>query len=410
MSAALQQALPAALGAFKAFGIELEYMVVSRDTLDVLPIAERILDGELQRGDLAWSNELVAHVLELKNPHPVRDLAALSSRFQSEIRLMNSALRMLGARLMPGAMHPWMDPRNETHLWPGKDNAIYRAYHRIFDCRSHGWANLQCMHINLPFAGDQEFARLHAAIRLALPILPAIAAASPFAEGRAAGALDYRFEAYRTNSTRLPEMTAEVIPEPMSSRAQYERELLRPLYEALAPLDRQGLLRHEWANARGAIARFDRSAIEIRVIDIQECPAADIALAAAIIDLVGLLYQESPPAQLPTAELASILRACIRDAERARIDSSAYLEVLAGNTQPCEAGELWAQLASRMADAPHRQLWQPVLGFVLERGPLARRLLEVAGTEPSRRKLASLYGRLCECLESGALFDASSSS
>jgi len=408
MSAALQQALPAALGAFQAFGIELEYMVVSRDTLDVLPIAERILDGELPRGDLAWSNELVAHVLELKNPHPTRDLAALSSRFQSEIRLMNSALRMLGARLMPGAMHPWMDPRNETRLWPGKDNAIYRAYHRIFDCRSHGWANLQCMHINLPFAGDQEFARLHAAIRLALPILPAIAAASPFAEGRAAGALDYRLEAYRTNSTRLPEMTGEVIPEPMSSRAQYERELLRPLYEALAPLDRQGLLRHEWANARGAIARFDRSAIEIRVIDIQECPAADIALAAAIIDLVALLYKDHT--EIPTGELARVLLACIRDAERARIDSPGYLEILTGSGRACTADELWARLASRMAHSRHQALWQPVLDFVLKRGPLARRLLDAAGPQPSRSRLTSLYGRLCECLESGALFDPSSSS
>jgi hypothetical protein len=29
---------------------------------------------------------------------------------------------------------------------------------------------------------------------------------------------------------------------------------------------------HHFANSRGAIARFDRGAIEIRVIDIQECP------------------------------------------------------------------------------------------------------------------------------------------
>jgi hypothetical protein len=32
------------------------------------------------------------------------------------------------------------------------------------------------------------------------------------------------------------------------------------------------VLRHEWVNARGAIARFDRSAIEIRVLDVAECP------------------------------------------------------------------------------------------------------------------------------------------
>jgi gamma-glutamyl:cysteine ligase YbdK (ATP-grasp superfamily) len=410
MSAVLQRAAPAALGAFEAFGVELEYMIVSRNSLDVLPIAERILEGELARGSLAWSNELVAHVVELKNSRPTADLAALSARLQSEIRMMNSALRMLGARLMPGAMHPWMDPRRETRLWRGRGNAVYRAYDRIFDCRSHGWANLQCMHINLPFGGDGEFARLHAAIRLALPILPAIAAASPFADGRAAGALDYRLEAYRTNSTRLPQMTGEVIPEPMASRAQYERELLYPLYAALAPHDPHGLLRYEWANARGAIARFDRSAIEIRVVDSQECPAADIALAALIIDLLWFLYEEERETGIATSELARILRACIRDAERARIDSPAYLEVLSGDSQACEAAELWARLASRLQKGEHRSLWQPFFGFVLEHGPLARRLLRACGTEPSRARLAAVYGSLCECLERGALFDPSNSS
>jgi gamma-glutamyl:cysteine ligase YbdK (ATP-grasp superfamily) len=384
-------------------------MLVDRDTLDVAPIADRILDGELPRGDLAWSNELVAHVLEIKNPRPTAELASLAAKLHSEIQRMNADLAPFAVRLMPGAMHPWMEPRRETRLWPGRDNAVYRAYDRIFDCRAHGWANLQCMHVNLPFADDGEFARLHAAIRLALPILPAIAAASPFADGRAAGALDYRLEAYRTNSTRLPEMTGDVIPEPVANRAQYEGELLRPLYAALAPHDPQGVLRYEWANARGAIARFDRSAIEIRVVDIQECPAADIALAALIIDVVHLLFKEKP-AELPTGPLAKILRACIRDAEQARIDSPEYLEVLLGTSQACAAGELWERLASRLQLNEHRALWQPFLGFVLEHGTLARRLLRACGTEPSRSRLAAVYGSLCECLDRGALFDPSNSS
>ena len=50
---------------------------------------------------------------------------------------------------------------------------MYEAYDRIFDCRGHGWANLQAVHLNLPFSGDEEFGRLHAAIRLVLPIMPA---------------------------------------------------------------------------------------------------------------------------------------------------------------------------------------------------------------------------------------------
>ena len=43
------------------------------------------------------------------------------------------------------------------------------------------------MHVNLPFADDAQFARLHAAIRLVLPLLPALAASSPIAEGSVIG-------------------------------------------------------------------------------------------------------------------------------------------------------------------------------------------------------------------------------
>ena len=77
---------------------------------------------------------------------------------------------------------------------------IYQTYDRIFGCKAHGWANLQSMHLNLPFADDAEFARLHAAIRLVLPIIPALAASSPIADGRPTGFMDIRMEAYRTHS------------------------------------------------------------------------------------------------------------------------------------------------------------------------------------------------------------------
>jgi glutamate---cysteine ligase / carboxylate-amine ligase len=398
MSAVASRALPRVLGAFQAFGIELEYMIVRRDTLEVLPIADRVLSG-----DPSWSNELVAHVIELKNPRPSADLQSLGAGFASEVQSMNASLEAFGACLMPTAMHPWMDPRGETQLWPHENAEIYRAYDRIFDCRSHGWANLQSMHVNLPFADDREFSRLHAAARLALPLIPALAASSPFVEGRPSGFMDYRLEAYRLNCGPVPQMNGEMIPEPVASRAQYEREVLRPLYAALLPHDPHGLLCEEWVNARGAIARFDRNAIEIRVVDVQECPAADIALAAAIIDLVRLFYEEDRKPQPPTAELARILRACIRDGERARIDSPVY-------GARGEAREVWRALAARMRDAPHRALWQPFVDFVLEKGPLARRLLAAVGNDTRRENLARLYAKLCECLAHDRLFDPSSSS
>ncbi|HSQ03658.1 MAG TPA: glutamate-cysteine ligase family protein, partial [Burkholderiales bacterium] len=199
---------PVSLGAFEGYGVELEYMLVSRRSLDVLPIADAVFHGapgqtgpgELTHGLCGWSKELVAHVMEAKNIAPVDDLERLPAAFQHEIAWLDARLRERGAQLMPGGMHPWMDPLTQTRLWPHND-AIYRAYDRIFHCRSHGWANVQSTHINLPFANDREFARLHAAVRLILPIIPALAASSPFVEARAPGILDCRMAAYRANAS-----------------------------------------------------------------------------------------------------------------------------------------------------------------------------------------------------------------
>jgi carboxylate-amine ligase len=406
---------------FECCGIELEYMLVDRTSLDVKPLADRVLQAgsgaerpvnDYRRGELGWSNELVMHVLELKNVKPGNDLARLAQRFQDEVVAMNGELEPLGARLMPGGMHPWMNPAVETCVWPHDNSEVYRAYDRLFDCRTHGWANLQSTHINLPFAGDDEFARLHAALRVILPILPALAAASPYAGGRATDMLDYRMEAYRTNAEAIPELNGDIIPEHVISRLDYEQRILQPMYRAVAPHDPQGVLRHEWLNARGAIARFDRSAIEIRVLDTQECPGIDVAFAAVITDLAQMLcenerYSSGPDTLLPTATLADIFFACTREAERARIGFSNYLQVFGMNREACEAGALWEFIAERLdrENSPREAVWRPTMEYVLTRGSLARRLLRAVGPQPSHSELHALYGALADSLEAGKPFD-----
>lgn len=410
----------AALHAFAGYGIELEYMIVDKETLSILPIADALLRKASGSGDayvtdvkrdrLAWSNELVLHLVELKNWHPVPEFAPLTAAFQAEIGYINRLLEHMGACLMPGAMHPWMDPRTETRLWPHGNAAIYQAYDRIFDCKNgHGWANLQSMHLNLPFSGDEEFSRLHAAARLVLPIIPALAASSPIAEGRFAGWMDFRMEAYRTNALKIPSSTGKVIPETVASRAEYEKQILAPMYQDIAPLDPEGVLCHEWLNSRGAIARFDRNAIEIRVTDMQECPQADLAIAAAVVTAVRSLYREecAPlPAQQETGTdaLAKILLACIRDAEQAVIDDAEYLRILGFPARRCEARALWRHLVEPMSGGDHWNTWQAPLRVILEQGPLARRILNAVGPACSRLHLEAVYRELCDCLGEGRMF------
>lgn len=406
---------------FSVFGVELEYMIVDAQTLDVLPIADRLIQaaradahpgaGDYEDGPITWSNELALHVIELKTTDPATSLVGLADEFIRSAQKINTLLadpkvtggRPGGARLMPGAMHPWMDPFKEKVLWPHDYGEVYAAFDRIFDCRGHGWANLQSAHLNLPFAGDDEFGKLHAAIRLLLPILPALAASSPIKDGSPTGLIDSRLDVYRGNARRVPSVSGKVIPEPAFTHAEYQSTILDVIYRDLEPHDPEGMLRNEWANARGAIARFDRSAIEVRVLDVQESPHADLAIIATTSALARALVDErwrstTWQMAMPTQPLVDVLLGCIKDGERSVIENREYLSAFGVDTPSMSARDLWQRLMGELLDA--RLLdrsFEPALRTILSQGTLSRRILDAIGNKPvNRETLAPIYRRLCD--------------
>jgi gamma-glutamyl:cysteine ligase YbdK (ATP-grasp superfamily) len=412
------------LGLFDGFGVELEYMIVRSSDLAVLPVTDKVLQaaaGEItsdfENGDIGWSNELALHVVELKTTGPAGSLLQLPRKFDANVLQINQLLEPLGGRLMPSAMHPWMDPAAEMQLWPHDNSPVYEAFNRIFDCRGHGWANLQSVHLNLPFQGDAEFARLHAAIRLILPILPALAASSPIVEGRLTGLLDSRLDVYRTNARNVPSVSGRVIPEPVFDRQSYQKQILEKIYADIAAHDPQGVLQHEWLNARGAIARFERDTIEIRVIDVQECPHADLAICAAIVEVLRALVDEhwtplSAQKAFSTEDLEQILLSTIRDADQAVISDARYLRQfgfpLGSASEPrVTAQELW-QWALDSLGMFRSQLeasWGEPLRVILQQGPLARRIVRTLRGETSPARLTHVYGELCDCLAENRVFN-----
>ncbi len=406
-------------GLFVKFGIELEYMLVCEDTLDVAPIADRILEqeageitNEVERGIMAWSNELALHVIEIKNSTPVPSLPMLAEKLQKEVEELGLVAASQGAILLPTAMHPWMDPHSETRLWPHGNRDIYHTYNRIFNCQGHGWSNVQSTHLNLGFATDEEFGRLHAAIRVLLPILPAIAASSPVADGALTGWFDTRLQYYRHNQQRIPFITGQVIPEPVFSETDYEQEIYQRLRRDIAPFDPDGVLEPEWLNSRGAIARFDRNAIEIRVLDIQECPLADVSLAVLICAVLKGLCEErwaglAEQKAAETGALADIFVGTVRDGEEMEIDNLNYLRLFGrGGKSARRAGELWQELAAdctpELVEAGHGI--QQSVETILAQGPLARRIIRALGVKPDRERFRVLYRELGQCLTQGRLF------
>ena len=450
---------------WERFGVEMEFMIVDRDTLNVLPRADVPLgkdkDGnqlsDVEYDDIGLSNELVSHVLEFKCAHPKSTFDGLGKRFFHEIRRANKKLEKINAMLLPSACHPFMDPA-EMQLWPYDCLDIYQTYDRIFNCKGHGWANLQSTHLNLSFNGDEEFGELHAAIRLLLPLIPAIAASSPYLDSKYTGYRDARINVYRHNQDKVPEITGQVIPEQAYSYDEYNKQIFVKVKKAIAPYDTEHLLNHFFLNSRGAIARFDRGAIEIRLVDIQECPNADIAIVELEIATLkaianGKFAGSSSAAASPeaagssnaadistsseniaanpvphtlkeyreflrnfdTTRLAELLNKTVKDAENAVIDWPEFLAVFGMNfadasnntpAAPVTAGDLWKHIYSVVKN-DLTEVSQSFMEKMLERGTLSSALYKALGDAPAHEAFVTEYKKLADCLAHNRLYGVS---
>lgn len=395
---------------FSVYGIEIEYMIVNKNSLDVMPIADKILEklcgvisSDYEEGPIAVSNELALHVIELKTNGPTPDLSSLAVDFQTMVNTINDIASLFNACLLPTGAHPWFDPQQHFELWPHGDHSIYDTYNRLFGCGGHGWSNLQSTHLNLPFSDEQEFIELYSAIRILLPLLPALAASTPFIEGRKTDSIDARLTYYGKNQAKYPVISGDIVPEPIESIENYNQHILEPIYTVIRQIECNGLLEHEWVNSRGAIARFDRYAIEIRVLDTQECPKVDIALVEFITLLLKEIIQQ-PHSQnmknISQATLVKIYNTCIKNGSNAVIDSADYLNIFGFLKNIATAQQLWQELFERVA-TQLSECSRSIIYYILTQGNLSERLITAYNNDPN---LSKIYERLAMCLKKNTVF------
>lgn len=408
---------PPRLHLFQGYGIELEYMLVDCDTLAVKPITDNLLKHEIghyasdfENGMVTWSNELVLHVLELKSTRPESNFNALEHAFAENVEKINAILSGWNTMLMPSAAHPFMDPLTETRLWPHENNEVYDIYNRIFDCRGHGWSNLQSTHLNLPFYDDEEFAKLHAATRMVLPLLPALCASSPILDGKLTGALDTRLKFYRSNQAKIPSITGKVIPEAVFSKRNYLNTIYERIKTDLSSYDPGQALNPIWVNSRGAIPRFDRGSIEIRLMDIQECPAADMAILSLVIEtikaLVGGRFQDfESQMKWRTETLSQLLDETTVRAQDVVIDNGEYLSAFGYSGPSASVVDLWHHILEKVAGADNGlEHYRREIDVILREGTLSQRIVKSLGNDLSGENIRSVYRQLSRCLGQNKMF------
>lgn len=400
---------------FEGFGVEMEYMIVDKTTLKVAPIADKLMHAksgdftvDVENGEIQWSNELVTHVIEIKTNGPAKNLENHPEIFHKNVKEINAILEKENCCLMPTSAHPLMDPNTETVIWPHEYNEVYSLYNKIFDCRGHGWSNLQSTHINLPFKNDEEFGKLHAAIRIILPLLPAIAASSPMLDGKLTGFQDSRMETYLHNQEKIPSIMGKLVPERVFSEEAYYDKIFNPIMRDIKPYDSEGILSHHFLNSRGAIARFDRGAIEIRIIDIQECPSADLSIVYAVVGALKLLIAEPWKSiedlkKFDENYLFDIFNRTIKDGQKAIIDKE-FAQIFGLKNTSIEAGTLWKYIYD-FIKGPMPVWAQKNFSTILKFGNLSSRITQALGSEnPSKEEIENVYRKLTVCLDQNKQF------
>jgi gamma-glutamyl:cysteine ligase YbdK (ATP-grasp superfamily) len=236
----------------------------------------------VEQPDFTFGKELQLHVMELKANSPFKSPQLFEETMQKGVTTLSGILEKYNASLLGTGMHPLLK-LNETGIWSHRHKKIYEEYGKIFNLKQHGWLNIQSFHLNLPYSNEDEGVELHNLLAGLCAYLPAISASSPIYEGETGPYVDNRLWFYKTNQAEVPFIVGDVVPEYVASLNRYKEDVIGKYSQDLARAGAgKPLLFKEWVNSRGVIFRFDRAALEVRVLDEQECIKSDVALSCFI--------------------------------------------------------------------------------------------------------------------------------
>ena len=281
-------------------GPEHEFSLVNAE-LKALPIVDKVIKdfhgrivNFVEQPHFTFGKELQLHVMEIKPNMPFRSPENFEETMQEAVLTLTDFLESkYEAHLLGTGMHPLLR-LEETRVWPHRHRKIYQAYSKVFNLNQHGWLNIQSFQLNLPYSTEENGILLHNLLASVCAYLPVICASSPIYEGKLGQNIDNRLYFYMLNQKEVPSITGDVIPEYTSSFKQYRKEIIGTYSLDLADAGvEESLLYKDWVNSRGVIFRFDRKAVEIRVMDEQECVKSDVALSCFIRAMLRGLMRET---------------------------------------------------------------------------------------------------------------------
>jgi len=389
-------------GTLEVLGPEHEFSIVD-EKLTPLPIVDKIIrevHGRIVNcaplGACSFGKELQAHVAEFKANKPFASPKVFDETMQSTVETILGILdKRCNGRLLGCGMHPLLRLR-DAKVWSHRDRGIYAALDRIFNLNQHGWLNIQSFQLNLPYRNGSDAVQLYNAIANILPYLPAVAASSPICESRVSNYLDNRLHFYLRNQSEVPSITGSFIPEYVDSLEEYEKTTVQQYSNDLTKLNAPRiLLNKEWLNSRGAVIRQDRRAIEIRILDEQECIKSDVALSCLIRATLRGILADPEYQYLDHAVLLADFHRVMRKGLRAEVQHPR------GKTAK-EVLRCILQIALRNATNEERD-YLPMINTRIEHGNLSdlilRKVVEKAQKTELEEAILAIYSKMANCLE-----------
>jgi carboxylate-amine ligase len=194
-----------------------------------------------------------------------------------------------------------------------------------------------------------------------------------------------------------------------------KRNYLNTIYERIktdiAPYDPDGILNPIWVNSRGAIPRFDRGSIEIRIMDIQECPSADMAILGLVIETIkalvgGKFVDFESQMKWKTDLLAQLLSKTSEKAQDVVVDHREFLDVFGFPESSATMVELWRHITERLVRSGNVAVatGRREVDVLLTEGTLSQRIVKALGKDHSKENITAVYKRIADCLAQNKMF------
>ena len=269
-------------------GIEEEFALLDPGTLDLVPRFEELYELAKQVPELGRSvaGELISSEIEIRSgrgenfPHAVALQARHREQLFSLCREHEIALGATGAH----PWSPWQDQRviNTDHYRLVEEGLKYVAWRN----------NTLSLHVHVGIRDSEPAVAVCDRMREYLPLLLAVSASSPYAEGRDSGLASARTQLFTRNFPRCG------VPEPFGDWSRY-REFIEFLINTNSIFESTQL----WWSVR---PHHSFGTVEVRICDSQPSGERSTALAGLIVACVAQAareYDEGLRPELPSGRM-----------------------------------------------------------------------------------------------------------